>query len=167
MRGERGPEIAHWQHWLVDSSIAFVGLLPPLAVLIPLSGLAAARIHQAIPAARPAVLRTAALGMSFAFVTAAGPVAHDVLVGENTWLADRVTLWLGSPESGGHAVTSALATSAGQDRLADIGVQVALGIPVYTALVAGALLLVCRRTCGRQRDVIDLRGVDEVAALRR
>ncbi len=163
--GERGPDIAHWQHWLLDSSIAFVGLLPRLAVLLPLSRPAAERVQRHLPVIPPALARTASLGLPFALVTAAGPLAHDVLVGENTPLANAVTQWL----SNSHHPMAAEAHGApvqGGGYLADIGVQVAFGVPLYTILVTAAFVLICRRTCQhleRPADVvIDLRVAEQV-----
>ncbi len=50
--------------------------------------------------------------------------------------------------------------------LADIGVQVAFGVPLYTILVTAAFVLICRRTCQhleRHADVvIDLRVAEQV-----
>ncbi len=170
VRGERGPNIAHWQHWLLDSSIAFVGLLPPLAVLLPLSRIAAERVQGGLPAIPSWLARTASLGLPFALVTAAGPIVHDVLVGENTPLANAVTQWLNGSHHV-HATAAAAAHAAPAPAphsgpLADIGVQVALGVPVYTLLVTAAFVLVCRRTCQHlaqgDDEVIDLRVTERV-----
>ncbi len=169
VRGERGPDIAHWQHWLLDSSIAFIGLLPPLAVLLPLSRAAAERVQHRLPVIPSALARTASLGVPFALVTAAGPIAHDVLVGENTPLANAVTQWLSnSPHSRPMPPEAPAGPTEGGGHLADIGVQVAFGVPVYTLLVTAAFVLICRRTCQhlgkRDDEVIDLRAAEQVGA---
>ncbi len=150
MRGERGPQIAHWQHWLVDSSIAFIGLLPPLAVLLPLSRVAASRMQQHFPAAPVTALRILCLGIPFALVTAAGPLVHDLLVGEDTLAANWLTQTFG-PTDGRSLTTPGTEHAAVHSggHLADVGVQLALGVPVYTLLVTAALLLTCRHMCGR------------------
>ncbi len=162
VRGERGPQIAHWQHWLLDSSIAFVGLLPPLAVLLPLSHVGAERIRRHVPVVHVTALRTACLAVPFACVTAAGPIAHDLLAGEGTALANAVTRWFGATaDTAAHASAAAVAPeSAGH--LTDMGVQLALGVPVYTLLLAGSFVVVCRLTCRRDDDprVIDLRAAE-------
>jgi hypothetical protein len=97
--GEGGPAISWYYHWLLDSTVGFVALTPVLAVVIPLavywsgivSGLArsfAARMTYAVLA-----------GGMFAVATVPGPVVHNEFVGRGTWVADRVTAWLGDPSA--------------------------------------------------------------------
>lgn len=118
--GEGGPAISWYAHWLLDSTVAFVALTPALAVIIPLAihwtslvtgwtgataggtGATAGGTGATPGAARQRiVLVTYAViaGGLFAVVTVPGPVVHNTFVGRGTWLADRVTTWIGDPSA--------------------------------------------------------------------
>ena len=132
--GEGGPAISWQTHWLLDSTAGFVLLTPALFVVLPLATWAAtnivARLHPSAVPAGYAVL----VGGTFAALTAPGPIAHDLLVGRGTWMANRVTEWLGDP-------SAPPSPHEHYGWLAEITQQVGFGIPLYTLLACLAVLL--------------------------
>lgn len=131
--GELGPAISPGAHWTLDSTLGFIGLAPALALIIPLAAWAACA--DAGPA-RPATFASVG-GVLFALATAPGPIAHDMLVGRGTWLANRVTDLLGAASAVEHARHAPPVSEA-----LSIGSQVAVGVPTYIVLVWLALLTV-------------------------
>jgi len=124
--GEAGPAIAWYEHWLLDSTVAFVALTPALAVILPLAAwgaLTVARSRRWLP-----WLFAVAGGGAFALITTPGPIAHDLIVGRGTWLADRVTALVGDPAA---PLAPAAHYPAGLDLLQQIGA----GLPLYIILM--------------------------------
>ena len=140
--GEGGPAIPWQTHWLLDSTVGFVALTPALAVLLPLATWAATHtVGRLQPSALPlsfAVL----VGTAFSLLTIPGPIAHDLLVGRGTWLADQVTRWVGEP-------AAPAATHAHYGWLADLTQQLGFGLPLYVALTV--LSVVMLRMTGLRR----------------
>ncbi|WP_157244636.1 hypothetical protein [Nonomuraea typhae] len=127
--GEGGPAISHIHHWLLDSSAAFVGLTPIIAVIVPVAAWISMRGRKR----QSTVLFALSGGVMFALVTAPGPFMHDALVGRGTLIANTVTQWWGN----GRAPTPP-APEVGV--VVDIARQVALGLPLYILLMGLALL---------------------------
>jgi hypothetical protein len=134
--GELGPAIGPVTHWALDSTLGFVGLAPALALIMPVAAWAACPDGGCVRPARYAAVG----GVLFALATAPGPIAHDLLVGRGTWLANRVTDLLGADPAVLHAQHAAPDVS----QSLSIGLQVAVGIPTYIVL-AGLALLAVRR----------------------
>jgi hypothetical protein len=97
--GEGGPAISWYTHWLLDSTVGFVALTPVLFLVMPLavywSGIVTGLTRPAAARATYAVLA----GGAFALATVPGPVVHNTFVGRGTWLADKVTAWIGDPSA--------------------------------------------------------------------
>ncbi|GAA1011069.1 hypothetical protein Aple_057100 [Acrocarpospora pleiomorpha] len=130
--GEGGPAISHWQHWLLDSSAGFIGLLPAIALILPLAGWLSA--HAKDDQLRQ-TLYVIAGGAAFALVTAPGPFLHDALVGRGTWVATQVTTWWGDGRA-------PLPPAEPVGVVAEVARQVALGLPLYILVMAIALIVV-------------------------
>lgn len=130
---EGGPAISWVVHWLLDSSFAFVALTPALAVIMPFAVWVARTVA---PASKHTIpwLYAAVAGTAFALVTTPGPIAHDLLVGRGTWVADRVTLALGDP-------SSPLPPAADYPPLAAMAQQLGAGVPLYIALMVVTVFL--------------------------
>jgi hypothetical protein len=141
--GEGGPAISWYVHWLLDSTVGFVALTPVLALIIPLavywSGLVAGGRRVGAVLAAYVVIA----GGLFAVATVPGPIVHNTFVGRGTWLADRVTGWLGDPSAPLQPVreypVSALLTQ-----------QLGAAIALYLVLTFAAVLIV-RRLAARRR----------------
>ena len=142
--GEGGPAISWYAHWLLDSTFAFVGLTPALFLIIPLA--VAVSTAVTTPARRHAVLASYVVvaGGLFALATTPGPFAHDLIVGRGTWVADRVTAWIGDPDA-------ALAPMRDYPVSAAVTQQLGAGVALYLALTALSVLLV-RATLARARQ---------------
>jgi hypothetical protein len=139
--GELGPAIPPVTHWALDSTLGFVGLAPIVALILPIAAWAACPDGGTV---RPAVFAGVG-GVLFALGTAPGPIAHDLLVGRGTWLANRVTEILGGTAVAEHAqhiepVSQSLS----------IAMQVLVGVPTYVALVWLALRTIHAVTRTRQ-----------------
>ncbi len=132
--GELGPAISPTEHWALDSTLGFVGFAPVVAVLVPLTAWIVT--PQSGAAMRPRRYALVA-GVLMGLAAAPGPIAHDLLVGRGTWLADRVTAVVGSPA--GHA---AHAHGDSVPQWVSIGSQVAVGIPAYMVLMWVSLVTV-------------------------
>ncbi|GAA0378939.1 hypothetical protein Acor_00190 [Acrocarpospora corrugata] len=130
--GEGGPAISHWLHWLLDSSAGFVGLIPAIAVILPLAGWVAARVQDD---QLRKTLYVVTGGVAFALVTAPGPFLHDALVGRGTWVASQVTSWWGDGRA-------PLPPAEQVGVVAEVARQVALGVPLYIVTMAVALVAV-------------------------
>lgn len=132
--GEGGPNIGWHEHWLLDSTFAFVGLTPALLLIIPFSAWAAERLAGPRDGWVP-WLYVAISGGLFAVVTVPGPVGHDLIVGRGTWVADRATRLFGDPDAPlTPAVEYPLPVALSQ--------QLGAAIPIYLVSAAVALLLV-------------------------
>jgi hypothetical protein len=145
--GELGPAINPVQHWILDSTLGFVGLAPVAAFILP----AAACVATSCGRLRAGLYATVG-GVLFAFATAPGPFAHDMLVGRGTWLANHVALWLnsgtsmaGMPGMKGDNVSAVVS----------VGSQVMVGIPTYIFLVW--LSLIATRAVLRTHRAVGVR----------
>jgi hypothetical protein len=142
---EGGPAISWYAHWLLDSTFGFIGLTPVLLVVIPL----AVAVSTAVvgPARRRPVLAAYVVvaGGLFALATTPGPIAHDLVVGRGTWLADRMTEWIGDPNA-------ALSPVADYPLSAALTQQLGFGVALYLALTALSLLLVRALVGASRRD---------------
>jgi hypothetical protein len=147
---EGGPAISWYAHWLLDSTFGFVALTPALFLLIPVS-VAASRllIGPAAPGLLP-WMYTAICGSLFAVVTMPGPIAHNLIVGRGTWVANEVTKLVGDP-------TAKLAPATHYTVLADMTQQLGAGIPVYVVLTGVSLVLVRALVGARRRGFVRVR----------
>lgn len=143
-RGEAGPAISPWPHWLLDSSLGFVALTPVVAVLLPLCQLVSRRTGAGSRPGRTSLL----LGPAFAVTTGPGPVVHNLLVGRHTALADLATQVVGRVPVADHV--PAVPHSA----LVECLLQVAVGVPLYTVLVLLVLWLRLPGRPGRPRRLL-------------
>ena len=124
--GEGGPAVSPWLHWALDSTAGFIGLIPPIAVILPVAARAGTPARFAVTG-----------GVLLAFATAPGPLLHDTLVARGTFVADRVERLFGRGyEPTGEPQELPLLVEAIQ--------QVGAAIPVYVTLFALAWLLVHR-----------------------
>ena len=128
-RGEQGPPVAHAWHWMLDSSLGFVGLAPVVLVLLPLARrLARGSLH----------LEPVMVGGLFALLTTPGPKMHELIAGAGTPLARVATSVFGTdPQvvaSNAQAVESSMVTG--------ILLQLAVGLAVYVALALVVWLVV-------------------------
>ncbi|GAA4442808.1 hypothetical protein [Phytohabitans houttuyneae] len=130
---EGGPAIGWTVHWLLDSSFAFVALTPALALIMPFAVWLARAVAPASKRWIPWLYATVA-GTAFAMVTTPGPIAHDMLVGRGTWVAERVTQALGDP-------SAPLAPAADYPPLAAMAQQLGAGVPLYVALMAATVVV--------------------------
>jgi hypothetical protein len=130
---EGGPAISWVVHWLLDSSFAFVALTPALALILPFSVWAASALAPASARLVP-WLYAAVAGAMFALVTTPGPIAHDMIVGRGTWVANRVTDLVGDP-------SAPLTPVADYPPLAAMSQQLGAGVPLYIALMAWSVIL--------------------------
>jgi hypothetical protein len=139
--GELGPAIPPVTHWALDSTLGFIGLAPIVALILPIAAWAACPDGEAV---RPAVFAGVG-GVLFALGTGPGPIAHDLLVGRGTWLANRVTEVLGGDATAAHAQHfEPVAESV------SIGLQVLVGVPTYIVLVWLSLRAIRAVTATRQ-----------------
>lgn len=140
VRGEQGPAISDPAHWLLDSTLAFVGLFPVVLALLPLAT-AVARRTGLVSDFRRRVVYALALGASFAIVTAPGPVAHDLIAGAGTPLAETVT-----DVAGRDTAVAERNLEASHHSAVDKGaMQVLVGTPVYVASAWVAASVLNRR----------------------
>jgi hypothetical protein len=146
-RGEEGPPINHWWHWLFDSSLGFVALTPALFFILPGALWAVKRAGV-----RSGPTLTAAyvvvVGALFGVVTGPGPFLHNSLVGRDAPLGRLAVRVFGTDPS----VVQAPAV---HSTLSESMLQVALGVPTYAA--AGLLaLMVVRALAIRRRETLPL-----------
>jgi hypothetical protein len=132
--GEGGPAISWYAHWMLDSTFGFLALTPALFLIMPLAAWAASAAATVVPRLT-SWCYTVVAGVAFAFVTIPGPIAHNLLVGRGTWVANRVTDVIGNP-------AATLPPAHHYPVLADLTQQLGFGVPVYVALVAFSLPLV-------------------------
>ena len=135
IRGEMGPQINPWYHWLLDSSLGFVALTPMVFLILPAALVILHRSKLGSPAER-AGLYVVLVGMLLALVTAPGPFLHDELVGRGKPLANLATTIFGRyvhglpPHEAVHGLWS------------EMLLQVVVGIPVYATLAGVGLFAV-------------------------
>lgn len=130
---EGGPAISWVAHWLLDSSFAFVSLTPVIALIVPFAVWAARAVAPRSARLVPWIY-AAVGGVAFAFVTTPGPIAHDLIVGRGTWVAERATELVGDP-------SAPLAPAADYPPLAAMAQQVGAGLPLYVGLMGLTVLL--------------------------
>ena len=143
---EGGPAISWYSHWLLDSTFAFVALTPALALIMPLAVAWSLAVTGAKQTRAMLVSYAVIAGGLFALATTPGPVAHDMMVGRGTWIAERVTAWIGNP-------------SAQLDPVADYPMSAALtqqlgaGVALYLVLTLLSVLMIRRVivAAGRRR----------------
>ena len=78
---------------LQSHAVSFVGLGPAVALIVPLAATGAVRLSGTVRPRYYALIG----GILFALAATPGPVAHDLVVGRGTWLANKVTAVLGGP----------------------------------------------------------------------
>ncbi len=137
-RGEQGPAINDVAHWLVDSTLGFVGLTPVLFLVVPLAMVAARGRGGRLRVGRYALV----VGALFAVVTTPGPLLHGLIAGAGTPLADLVTSIFGQDPQ----VAARNLHAVHRSPLAEGVLQLLVGLPVYMACAwfAGLTLHVSR-----------------------
>lgn len=144
--GEGGPAISWQVHWLLDSTVGFVALTPALFLLLPLmTWLTTVTVARAHPTSAPLVF-AALMGGAFAALTTPGPIAHDLLVGRGTWLADQVTRVLGDP-------SAPVVPHHEYGMFAHLTQQFGFGLPLYIVTAYLAVLTVHAIAAPRQPSV--------------
>ncbi len=141
-RGEEGPPINHWWHWLFDSSLGFVALTPALFFILP-AALWAVKQAGVAGAKRLAGGYVLLVGVLFGVVTGPGPFMHNALVGRDAPLGRLAVRIFGADPSVAHVHSVAHST------LSESLLQVAVGVPVYIA--AGLLALLAVRALAARR----------------
>lgn len=142
-RGEVGPPINDWYHWLLDSTIGFVTLTPVLFLILP--AVLVALSDPGRPGPRVKVWCYAALvGLLFTLVTGPGPLVHNLVAGEGTLLADAVTDLFGRDP----AVELRNRHAGARSPLTEALLQLGAGVPIYiglTWLSLGSIRAINRR----------------------
>ena len=144
-RGEHGPAISDWSHWLLDSTLGFVALTPVLFFILPTAlwlltrgdGSRRLRLWSYV----------AVVGTMFTLVTGPGPLLHNSIAGHGTWVADLATVFFGHDAETAERNMHAMERS----HLTEGLLQIAVGLPVYLALAWLALRLVKSMTGRRQQ----------------
>ncbi len=127
LRGEHGPALNDWYHWLLDSSVGFLLLTPVLGVLIPLSRWI---VRRHIATKPPGGLADCAvLAGLFTLVTVPGPTIHGWLLGADTPMARMATSTFGEDPS----VAARMLHRTPPSLLSESLLQVLIGAPVYLA----------------------------------
>lgn len=146
-RGERGPAIGYVQHWLLDSTLGFIALTPVVLLLLPIvlwkvtwNG----RRRDAIPVG----LFVVVVGTLFALVTGPGPLMHNAVAGAGKPLANLATDVFGRD----HDMALRHADAPERSAFTEGVLQVAVGIPAYSLLTLGAVVVVRNVMRGRRRD---------------
>jgi hypothetical protein len=154
--GELGPAISPTVHWLLDSTLGFVGLSPAVAVIMPATlRFACAPRRRGLDAEerlRPVAFAMVAGGL-FTLATVPGPIVHDLLVGRGTWLANRITELVG-----GDVTATTPVASAEVSQVVSIGTQILIGLPTYVALVWLSLMAVRGLVRSRRLRAADATG---------
>jgi hypothetical protein len=141
-RGEEGPPINHWWHWLFDSSLGFVALTPALFFILPgaLWAIKRAGVRMGPQLAAGYVVL---VGVLFGVVTGPGPFMHNALVGRDAPLGRLAVRLFGVDPGVAHVHAEVHST------LSESLLQVAVGVPVY--VTTGLLALMVVRTLARRR----------------
>jgi hypothetical protein len=134
-RGEEGPPINHWWHWLFDSSLGFVALTPALFFILPAALWAMKRAEVRI-GPRMAAGYVLLVGVLFGVVTGPGPFMHNAIVGRDAPLGRLAVRLFGVDPDVAHIHAVAHST------LSESLLQVAVGVPVYVASGLVALLVI-------------------------
>ncbi len=143
-RGERGPAISDWSHWLLDSTLGFVALSPVLFFIVPLGVWAGGR--EATRSGRRWLwVYIVVVGTLFALVTGPGPLLHNAVAGAGTPVAGLATRIFGHDAAVAERSMHAMEHSPLTEGL----LQVAVGLPVYIGLTWLALCVV--RALSRSR----------------
>jgi hypothetical protein len=155
-RGEQGPAISPWYHWLLDSSLGFFGLMPAVFFILPAALWILQRTRQGSRLANTGRY-VAVVGAIFAAVTGPGPVLHDLIAGRGTWVARSAQTLFGVDPSVAHrpeVVHSLVSESLW---------QVALGIPVYIALACLGVVTIrmIAAAMGRSRQPVRARAATD------
>jgi hypothetical protein len=155
-RGEQGPAISPWYHWLLDSSLGFFGLMPAVFFILPAALWILQRTRQGSRLANTGRY-VAVVGAIFAAVTGPGPVLHDLIAGRGTWVARSAQTLFGLDPSVAHrpeVVHSLVSESLW---------QVALGIPVYIALACLGVVTIrmIAAAMGRSRQPLRARAATD------
>lgn len=146
-RGEKGPAIDYWQHWLLDSSLGFVALTPVVFLLLPTVLWTLGRRGDGGARAKVG-LYVVIVGTLFALVTGPGPLLHNAVAGEGTPLANLATDVFGyDPEIAQHH-----GDAPERSPFTEGVLQVVVGIPAYSLLMLASLLVVRRVVAARRRD---------------
>jgi hypothetical protein len=140
--GEGGPAISWYAHWLLDSTFGFIALTPALAVIIPLAAWVAGEIGAVRPRLLPWLYAIVA-GAIFAVVTIPGPLAHDLIVGRGTWIANEATTLVGDS-------SKPLTPVSDYPVLASLTQQLGAAVPIYLGLSLVSVLLIRRLVGVRQ-----------------
>jgi hypothetical protein len=151
-RGEQGPAISPWYHWLLDSSLGFFGLMPAVFFILPAALWILQRTRQGSRLANTGRY-VALVGAIFAAVTGPGPVLHDIIAGRGTWLARSAQTLLGVDHAVMHRPDVA------HSLVSESLWQVALGIPVYIALACLGVVTIrmIAAAMGRSRQPVAAR----------
>lgn len=146
-RGERGPAIGHVQHWLLDSTLGFIALTPVVLLLLP-AVLWKVTWHGRRRDGIPVGLFVVVLGTLFALVTGPGPLMHNAVAGAGKPLANLAT------DVFGHDHEMALRHADAPERSAftEGVLQVAVGIPAYSLLTLGSVVVVRNLMRGRRKE---------------
>ena len=123
-RGEKGPSINHWFHWLLDSTLGFVALTPVIMLMLPM-------VRVAFRRNRP--MEPIAVGALFALVTTPGPLLHNWVAGAGTPLADGATSLFGFDH---HVAAAQAAAGSPPSMVSEMALQFLVGLPVYMGLAA-------------------------------
>ena len=140
VRGEDGPAIHNMHHWLLDSTLGFIGLTPILALILPLSVRQATDTGGPRPRVRLGVY-VAATAFTFTAFTGPGPLLHNAVAGAGTPLADLATRVFGEVQDERAHDLHVRPRSPVRESLLQLGV----GLPVYTTCTWLALAVVRRR----------------------
>jgi hypothetical protein len=146
-RGENGPPIGHWQHWLLDSTLGFVALTPVVLLLLPAVLWTLGWQGRKADGVRVGGY-VVVVGMLFALVTGPGPLLHNAIAGAGTPLANLATDVFGPDPQMVERQTDAPERSAFTEGV----LQVALGIPVYSLLTLASIAAVRRVVRLSRRD---------------
>ena len=138
-RGEDGPPISHWQHWLLDSTLGFVALTPVVLVLLPAVLWTLGWQGRKADGVRVGAY-VLVVGLLFALVTGPGPLLHNAIAGAGTPLADLATDVFGrDPRMERHQ-----SEIPERSAFTEGAIQVAVGIPVYSLLTLASIAVVRR-----------------------
>ena len=152
-RGEKGPAIGYVQHWVLDSTLGFIALTPIVLLLLP-AVLWTLSWRGRRTGGVPVGLYVLAVGTLFALVTGPGPLLHNAIAGAGKPLANLAT------DVFGHDHDMALRHADAPERSAftEGVLQVAVGIPAYSLLTLGSVVVVRNVMRSRRRDGDPRRG---------
>ncbi len=143
-RGEQGPPINDWYHWLFDSTLGFLALTPALFLILP-AALAAIRRAGLKGARLSAAAYVLVVGVLFGVATGPGPLLHDILVGRDAPLGKLAVRIFGYNAA---VAARTAAHGASHSALTEGLLQVLVGVPVY--IVTGLLALATIRFFARR-----------------